>query len=330
MNTSRSEKTFDELPEDIKSEFKPAIDEQGFVSKDAVDDKDVAHSEALVEDNIHRVPEIIDECIRQREGAIRVFEEGMLVPFEGHEFTAKNIEEWKVRYKKEIESLKVHQKDIKALIQQYNLEQPIDVKFVDDVTKFLEEEELLAKNGTIIDEQKKATNVTNFMLSLGQRKIEERREQEGQHFTDIQLSNNRRFTIVASQAKGTIQLRFQPFVDPRTHQIPFGPEAVKQVLGGELTADDYEQIFRALMNLEGHIGDVMKNYASKVFDWAATTESGTNEREALSERKAASFQVMETLKYDYMADVPLSAIFYSVTSKFPKLKDLKMPQPFES
>lgn len=323
-------RSYEELPEDIKLGFKPV--EGGFVRITAEENFEKALVEAHVERNVIALEQISNEKRRDIELSIEILGGALqaMPAVSSYEDvtrrTQNTIDARKAIYQEALEKLPRSVVLAYDIIRRYKIDTSIDQEFIADVTLFTDLYSDVGRDESYFTYENQY--IAEALKRLKIRAAKTRYERGGEKHFSLALSGDRKVSIVLSEKMDKARFEFQPFYG--FEGVLIGPEAVEKILGGKISADDYESIYTALISIKGAVGDVCRKYAEAVQKWAEALNQERDPSHALIERRRASFELMEVFEGGPIQDVPLNAIFYTVTKKFSYFANSRIPQPFES
>ena len=316
---------FEALPDAFQNEFKPVGDD-GFVGVNAIDDPELAWVEGWVDHNEQAVGGFFDE-IAARHMATLAFTTGdrpMLRPL--NEAAAQDFAEQAVETQAALDVMPVRIDQTKQLIRGGQIVDPIDLPFVKDVSYYYDQ--LLVGN---VDTPELNEFTTRALSELRERRLLAELAAASEASIEVTLSEKRPVKVILDGNGVNARLDLPFVTDPKLFPVELGPNAVTEILGGELTDKDYLALYDVLVALPGDIGEAMQTYESAAEEWAREVEkTGEQWNDKIVSRHFAASRVMGVFHYADYTDIPVFAINNTVVRRHPALDHLPTPQPYSS
>lgn len=177
--------------------------------------------------------------------------------------------------------------------------------------------------------------VRRSVNSLNLRRLSEHMDLEGETEHSVEISSDRVFKFYLSEDGEKVRMDIPVVLDPDKYKVEIGSIAVYEILGDQLTREDYKKIAETLLALEGNVGRTMRAYYQAAETWAELYSADLPSSDALEARRMASYKLRKVVGGDEprvapFCDIPLNAIFLQATENYPQILNGRVPQPFES
>lgn len=293
-------------------------------------------TEARIENNIRDIETLFREREVDTRGQLEMLGT-TLVPLE--EIAVQRMASHRSTLEQRLMNLPEQKEYLIRIIRDRKITEPIDREFIEAMV-FSYNLHAATPTGGI--EHTDSSTEDHFVAQAVERLRDRRAHRESEalmeHVIDTPVSANRTMRITLNEDGKRGRIRFSPMVDFTKQEIQLGPDAVDKILGGKLTAEDYEAIANTLLNTEGKFGEAARNYAEACFRWAEKVDDNQPADRELQDRRVAAQEFRRVLgvfdRGDIMngplSDIAFHSIYYTICKRFPSVSPKEIPQPFES